>query len=435
MRVFYFILIAFLYSCTDSVEIETEAQYEEAMSLYQAERYEEALSKLAPVFVQLEGERSELMLKARYLRGFIYYLQDKNKLAYIDYLEGLDIALQLNDNLRVSRLYNEIGQIFFERELFEQALKHFELAFDHSGEATKQDIAYYNFGIGKSLSKLDQLEKAMDYLLVAADKDLEVKNYDALARDYLEMGIVQWRAGNYNQAINHYKKITEIAPLTRKSNLHLWRANNNIGNVYISQQKLEKAEEYLNKSLKYYSSENQLWITYNNLGKVYNAKKEFEKAWNCFKRSLAYNSSKGEMNELITTNHALKKTFEKLNQPDSLLYYTMLINEMALPAMETKGWLKDEEEKIALLTKYQDHLREKSERDQYAKTSWLTAFIMTFLFLSGVLSMRLWKIYNYKSPEKAHMLIKNSSEMVYLLDMFKHEKEEMKKTMDQKFKA
>ncbi|MEP2509168.1 MAG: hypothetical protein ABJH72_07410, partial [Reichenbachiella sp.] len=120
---------------------------------------------------------------------------------------------------------------------------------------------------------------------------------------------------------------------------------------------------------------------------------------------------------------------------DSLLHYTMLINDMALSAVETRTWLEDEDEKIALLTKYQDYVREKAEKDQYAKTSWLMAFIMTFIFVSGVLSMRLWKIYNYKSTEKGHALIKNSNEMVYLLDMFKNEKEEMKKVMDQKLRA
>ncbi|WP_422358686.1 hypothetical protein [Reichenbachiella sp.] len=62
------------------------------------------------------------------------------------------------------------------------------------------------------------------------------------------------------------------------------------------------------------------------------------------------------------------------------------------------------------------------------------AFIMTFIFVSGVLSVRLWKIYHYKSAEKGLALIKNSNEMVYLLDMFRKEKEEMKKSMDQKIR-
>ncbi|MEO9966534.1 MAG: tetratricopeptide repeat protein [Reichenbachiella sp.] len=435
MKIFvYFILASILVSCGDFADFDAKSNYEEALGLYRDQEYERALIKLEPVFGQNSDEiSSELLAKSLYLRGFIYYLRNNAKEAFSDYLRAMEIADDLGDGKMTSRLNNEIGQIFFEKELFEQSLSHFKLALSQADEATTQDRAYYNFGVGKSLLKLNRFEEAMDYFLVAVDINEQLRNNDALAGDHMELGVLMRKVGNYDQAIEHYEKVIKIAPLTFKSDLYLWLGNNNLGNVYLSKQNFDKAEEYLQKSLLYKNTENQLWVTYNNLGKVYNAKGEYEKAWNCFKKSLAYNSQKVEMNELIVTNNALKKTFLKLNQPDSLLHYTMLINDMALPAVQTNRWLKDEEEKIALLTKFQDYQKEKAERDQYAKTSWLLAFIVAFIFFSGVLAIRLWKIYNYKSPQKAHALIKNSSEMVYLLDMFKREKDEIKKMMDQKF--
>lgn len=430
---YFFILAVSLFSCTDSIEIETENKYERAMNFYQSEQYEEALADLKIVFASIEGERNELMVKSLYLRGFIFYLQDKNKLAYQDYLEAIDIAVDIGDDLRVSRLYNEIGQIFYERELYDQALTHFQLAYEMSNQATLQDKAYYSYGVGKTLKKLNRLEEGMEYILDAVAINSDLRNYNALADDYIEMGVIQWMVGNYKQSIEHNQKIIEIASLTNKPNFYNWIANNNIGNVYLETRQFEKAESFLLEAIKYKNIRNQLWVTYNNLGRVYNETDRYENAWECFKKSLVYNKNRREVNELAITNRGIKKTLQELNQPDSLLHYSIMINDMALPAIETKEWLKGEEEKIALLTKYQDYMQEKAKKDQYARTSWMTAFIMAFIFVSGVLSMRLWKIYNYKSPKKAHGLIKNSGEMVYLLDMFKKEKEEMKKVMDQKF--
>lgn len=429
----FFILALFLVSCSDQTEIDKENVYNDALELYRANEFDKALNMLSVLFSsEDEPLSSELMPRALYLRGFLYYLQNSSKNAYIDYMSAIEIANENGDGKLVSRLNNEIGQIFFEKELYEQSLDHFSLALKQSGDATYQDKAYYCFGVGKSLRSLNRHSEAIDYLLQAVEINDQLRNHDALADDYMEIGIIYRKAGSNEESIKMFEKVLSIAPLTRKKNLHISKAYNSIGNVYLAEQDYNNAERYFLKSLKYQNKEAQLWVTYNNLGKVYNAKEEYEKAWNCFKQSLAYNSEKGEMNELAITNTALKKTFEKLNQPDSLLYYTMKINDMALPIMETKSWLKDEDEKIALLTKYQKYEQEKAEREQYAKTSWLMAFIMTFIFVSGVLSMRLWKIYNYKSAQKGHALIKNSNEMVYLLDMFKKEKEEMKKVMDQK---
>lgn len=435
MKVFKFFLISFvLYSCTDTIDIDVNRKYDEAMSLYADGNYSDAMVKLELVFSQIESSNSELEVKALYLRGFIYYLQDNNKAAYKDYLKAIEVANIIDDRLRVSKLYNEVGQIFYESELYDQALLHFQEALKLADYATKQDVANYNYGVGKSLKMIGRVEEGVSYLLKSMDFNISLNNHRALVGDYNEMAIAQRMAGNYDQAIELYRKNEKLVSLMQNSSYYSWQLYNNMGNVFLESGDIANAESYLLKSLEFKSDAAHLWITYNNLGKVYNNKGEYETAWKYFKQSLKYNGENGEMNELAITNQALKKTFEKLDQPDSLLYYTMLINDMALPMIQNQSWLKDEEEKIALLTKYQDHEREKAEKEQYAKTSWLMAFIMTFIFMSGVLSVKLWKIYHYKSAEKGLALIKNSNEMVYLLDMFRKEKEEMKRSMDQKIR-
>lgn len=428
----YIFIIIFIASCDDAIEVSTQSLYDEAADLYRERQYEASAKKIDLLLATSGLESSILVAKSYYLRGFIYYLNNQSKEAYQDYLMALELAKEHGDEKMESRLYNEVGQIFYERELYDQALIYFQMALDHVSAASYQDRAYYNYGIGKTLTSLARFDEAMDFLLEAIEINQKLNNNNSLVNNYVEMGILQSRVGNYTVALEHYQKVIELAPLSQNPSNNMWKAYNNSGNAFLVVDMYDEAEAYLTKALEYNTNKSQLWVTYNNLGKVYNEKGQYEKAWNCFKKSLVYNSEKGEMNELAITNMALKKTFQKLNQPDSLLHYTMLINDMALPLIETQAWLKDEDMKIALLTKYQDYKEKQSEREQYAKTSWLMAFIMTFIFVSGVLSMRLWKIYNYKSPQKGYELIRNPNEMVYLLDLFKKEKEEMKKVMDQK---
>lgn len=434
-RLIYIIAIILVSSCNDDLELNQEKLYSQASELYLAKEYNQANLLLDELLNDDELDHSVLVSKAYYLRGFIAYLNNESKNAYSDYLEALTISKEVDDKKLESRLYNEIGQIFYERELYDQALHNFEMALSLADNATYQDRAYYHFGVGKTLLCVEKFDSAIDQLLEAVEINKKLRNDNSLAVNYLELGKLQSRAGNIELAYDHYNKVIDLASLTNNPNKYLWMAYSSLGNLAEKTGDMKEAENFLIQAIEYRSNDSQLWITYNNLGKVYNIIGEYEKAWNCFKRSLQYNSNKRELNELAITNNALKRTFEKLNQPDSLLYYTMMINDMALPMMQEKSWLKDEEEKIALLTKYQDYEREKAEKEQYAKTSWLMAFIMTFIFVSGVLSMRLWKIYNYKSSQKGHALIKNSNEMVYLLDMFRKEKEEMKKVMDQKMGA
>ncbi|MEP3387118.1 MAG: hypothetical protein ABJO02_02965 [Reichenbachiella sp.] len=417
------------------VEIDKESKYQEALTLYKAKDYDQAHEVLKAVFNNAaEDEQSSIIAKSLYLRGFIYYLQNNSRLAYSDYLRAIEIADVIGDEKMISRLNNEIGQIFFENELYQQALTYFQFALKFSDAATVQDRAYYYFGVGKSLRMLGRFDEGMDALLQAIEINENLRNNDALAGDYVELGKLQDGAGNIELSFEHYNTVIKIAYLTNNPNKYLWLAHNNIGKIALKSGDYDLAQRNLELALSYNVNKEQLWVTYNNLGRVFNERGEYVKAWECFKRSLAYNSEKGEMNELAITNQALKKTFEMLEQPDSLLHYSLLINDMALPMIQTKSWLKGEDEKIALLTKYQDYVKQKSEQEQYAKTSWLMAFIMTFIFMSGVLSVRLWKIYHYKSAEKGLALIKNSNEMVYLLDMFRKEKEEMKKSMDQKIR-
>lgn len=430
----YFILAIFLISCGNEMEIESNRIYEEAMSAYKAQQYDPALSKLEIVFRNIEDDQSELALKALYLRGFIYYLRDENKIAFQNYLEAIDIAEKLGDQLRIPRLYNEVGQIFYEKDMFEQSLFYYRYALDNSGQSTYQDIAFYNYGVGKSLRRLNRLDEGLEYFIKAIEINKDLNNFNALANNYLELGLLQQMAGNQGQALKHFNEIISISKLSNNADLYQWKAYNNIGNIHLIADELKSAEYYFKKSLEFDNDDSQLSVTYNNLGKICNKKGDYKLALNYFKKSLKYNSKKLELNELLITNNALNQTFEKLNQPDSLLHYTLIINNMALPAIETRSWLTDEDEKIALLTKYQEYERNKAEREQYAKTSWLMAFIMTFIFVSGVLSVRLYKIYHYRSQEKGLALIKNSNEMVYLLDMFRKEKEEMKRSMDQKIR-
>jgi tetratricopeptide (TPR) repeat protein len=364
-------------------------------------------------------------------------LENNARLAYNDYIEALKSFEYVGEDKMMAMIYNEIGELFFEKQLYDQANFNFNEALAHSEESSEQNIANFHYGIAKTIAELGEYAESLDHFLIAIEINERLKKIDYVISSYLAMGVMQSKAGNKDLARGHYAKVIEIAKFSKKPNENLRNANNNIANTYIKSGNFVEAEKYLLKALAYVDNNHeenfgQPYVTYNNLGIVYFEKKNYEKAWHYFKKSINANNKRLDVNELGITNEVIQKFYQKNAQPDSLYYYTQLINNLAMPRVKTSAWMQDDNEKIALVTKYQNYLQDKLQKKQQAKISWLMGGTLLFIMFSGLLGARLWKIYHYQPINNELSLLKNSDELVYLLDSFKNEKDELKRTMKQK---
>lgn len=431
--IIYCLLPVFIFSmvsCSDHESNGLESKYDRAVFLYKNKEFDESLVLLDQSLASV-NEENELVAKAYYLRGFIAYLKNNPRKAYDDYLDAQQIFKSLGDAEKVARLNNEIGQIFYELELYDQSLYYFQNAFEGGMSSTRKEQGNFLYGIAKSYSRLKKYEVGMDYFIQSMEVAEEYRNYSLLSSVHLELGVLQLSVGNVEQAIVHYQKVEDLASFTSNPDRIRWSALNNVGNAYLELGNIVLAKEYLLKALELESGDSQFSVTYNNLGKVYNREKKYKKAWACFKKSIEYNREKIDIDELSITNAALRKMYTMESQPDSLLYYTMKINDLAMPVMQARDQLKGDDEKVALLTKYQDYQALQAQEEQQAQMMNMAFWILLLISTSGLLGFKLWRIYNYHAVTDKHKLLKNSTEMAYLLDLFKKEKDEMKKMMNQ----
>jgi len=419
----FFIIVCV--ACNDT-EAFLEEKYKEAFALYESKNYSQAVEILDKV-LSLDHGHSETLARAYFLRGIVHYIEDRSQLAYKDYMHAMMSFDAIGNEKMVASTFNYLGQIFYERELFDQAHYYFNLALHHTHASSKKYKGFFHFGVAKSLAKLGKFDQALDHYLKANKIQEEIKNYNDLVKIEVGLGILHSVNENYNQSLVHYQTVMDLAHLTNDPELYLWKANNNIGNTFLRKGELARAEEYFLKALDYQSNDSQYAITYNDLGKVHNKREEYKKAWVCFKKSIDANDKKIELNEVAITNEGMKKIFYALNQPDSMLRYALIINDLTISLIQDKNWLEFEESKRALFMKHQNYINEQTETKHYTQISWMMALIGGIIFLTVFLAIERLRIYNYKSLKKGHNLIKNTNEAAYLLDMFMGEKEELKK--------
>ena len=286
--------------------------------------------------------------------------------------------------------------------------------------------------MAKTFAHLKKFDLSLEYYLISLEIDQDERNYSGLCDVHVGIGILQRSAGNIEQALIHYNKVLDLAQYTSKADDFRRTAFNNIGNLYLESGNYTLAKENLLKSIEFQTKKSLLTVTYNNLGQVFSKEGNYIQAWEYFKKSIEHNSFRVGLNELNITNAALREMYTAKSQPDSLLYYTMKINDLAMPVIEAKEKLTSDDEKMALLTKYQDYQVLKAKEEQRAQLLNMTFWIVLFAVISGILGYKLWKIYAYHAKVDKHRLLRNSSEMVYLLDLFKNEKDELKRMMDQK---
>lgn len=109
------------------------------------------------------------------------------------------------------------------------------------------DIGYsingdYHLNIARALcyKGIGQIEKAIEII----EKQLSVKNYNALPYDYLHLGVLYLETGDHQKAITHFKKQLEINDYLAEIHYYLALAYKGSSNQTDYIKSLAKAKEY-----------------------------------------------------------------------------------------------------------------------------------------------------------------------------------------------
>lgn len=164
---------------------------------------------------------------------------------------------------------------------------------------------------------------------------------------------------------------------------------------------------------------------YHNMANIYQEQKHYEQAWDYYEKALKEKGPIGREKDLLITYkdmafHTL--IHDQINLDYSEQYKALDSIQKDLIA-QGKGYKMD-----LITTNYFNEQREKEHQQKF----YLTLFSgLIFLWLAGFVSVRLWRIYRFESPEIALSTIKNPKELIYLFDRNRKEKEELKNTLKQ----
>lgn len=133
--------------------------------------------------------------------------------------------------------------------------------------------------------------QTMDYINYAINKSIEINDSIRLAQSYSRKGVVFYYTGDFNSALEFYKKSSTIFEMLDCKEL-LLRDYNNIALVYKQQKQYPIAINYFKESIRLgqlLNHKSNLALNYNNLGIVYRSMGELDSAFLCYNKALELN--------------------------------------------------------------------------------------------------------------------------------------------------
>ncbi|WP_167619658.1 tetratricopeptide repeat protein [Maribellus sediminis] len=293
-------------------------------------------------------------------------------------IDSLHIKLEneVEDTGKI-KLYNELAEAYYTTDLIkslEEARSALELSTEIENDLL---IVRSQMAIGRALISIGNYDEATSYFLSAL-KTAQNKNYltDEIII-YTRLGVVQDRIEQFDAALEYYFKALNIynesveVGRSLENNTNIQGIYNNIGNIYLSKNELENAEEYYLKGLALAVNKNNninIGIICNNLGKLELQRNNFSTSLEYLKKSLQarqdiddksgiaksyYNLShyyevtgklelaleyahkslqiSGEVNEPLSAQVAtmlLYNNYKKLGKSDSALYYHEIFKQL-----------------------------------------------------------------------------------------------------------
>ena len=184
-------------------------------------------------------------------------------------------------------------------------------------EKAKNDLCIVRskMAIGRSLISIGDYDEALENFLSGL-KIAQKNNYktDEIII-YTRLGVVQDRIEQFDAALDYYFKALNIynesveAGTPLEDNTNVQGLYNNIGNIYLSNNELDKAEEYYLKGLALAENKNDntnIGIICNNLGKL-----EIQK--NNFTKSLDYLEKSLKSRQIINDKSGIAKSYYNLS--------------------------------------------------------------------------------------------------------------------------
>ncbi|MES2838272.1 MAG: tetratricopeptide repeat protein [Bacteroidota bacterium] len=340
-------------------------------------------------------------------------------------------ATKINDNYILAKVHNNLGIVYDELGDYDKALKYYlasmrskEKVNNRKGIATSLiNIGVLQFKIGRNKESIATMYKAIEVIN-------EVKNYKDLSYPYTTLGnaygdLKQYDSSEFyiNKSIENGKKFEDVFTLSK--------ATSNMADFLVEQKRFQESIKYAEEAIVLFNSiESKDGLVRANMviGRAHAGLKQYDKAEEFLDKSLKMALQLGLKKEIQTTyffkykacyeNKKYECAVENLMMMSS--YRDSLFNENSnrqIADMETK--YETEKKDKELIKKNAEIKTQQLESSRRALQR--NAFIVGFLIIA-LASIFIFK--NYKKIRKANAIISEQ----------KHEVEQQKEIIEEKNK-
>lgn len=240
-----------------------------------------AITNKAIATLEKEKDANGVAIAQSYL-GVYYYLQNNFSKA-VENLKAAESFFVKNSNQqRLSRIYNNLGVVYGALFDYNSSLKYYNKVLEIKNQnPEKHDISNNLINIAAIYYDQGDYKKCVATNERALVLTLSKKNYESTAIIYANLGAAHERMGNFNESKNYALKALDLYQNKVDNPLALIRTYSNLGSTYMSQNKLDDARYYYNKSLELNEKQNnegQLNVLLNNMAELERKSGNYSKA-------------------------------------------------------------------------------------------------------------------------------------------------------------
>ncbi|MDY0199407.1 MAG: tetratricopeptide repeat protein [Tenuifilaceae bacterium] len=423
-----------------STELLQRAYYQLGYVYYYQNNFDEA-EKYYNLSLQLARQNNSDQGQALALNrlGNVTQLKTNYIQALDFYLEALNLNTKANCKPEVARTLVNLANVYSVIGQYQRSIEHFLQAMEiHEEVGEKEGLAWTSLGIARLFKRLDLLDRAMEYaqnsLKYYRQIEQESGNSIGVTLCLNEIGSIYRKLGDFNKALEYTQMVLEINRQT--GNLYGQAANNiSLGVIFLDQGKDKLARESLNQALALknkVADSLDLASLHRYLGEIEMRSGNLLQAQRYFLQSLSFAQKHRLIPDISEAYFSLSKVYAQQGSHskalDAYKNYTTFkdsLNSSDISRLEMQYEFEKREKEQELIAKQREALQQaKIERQRVVLLIFVAAFVLTGILLAFIFTL-------YREKNRVNrLLVEQNIEISNQKEEIESQKEEIEQQRD-----
>ncbi|MBL3657541.1 ATP-binding protein [Fulvivirga sediminis] len=351
--------------------------------------------------------------------AFYYNVQSNYQKALKLDLESLRLYKKLGNGRGVTKSFNNIGEDYFELDLFSDAYDYYQKSLRKAKEIEDElYVVISTYNIGRVLKSMGQLEKAMEYIQRSLELSRAIDDKEGTAYSYHDIGEILILEGEYDQAL---EKLQYALKMSRQLSIKVLTPKilHKIAVAYENQEQFDQALNYHDSSLLIYqniNSKSGVAEAYLGMGAVYRKMSAYKEANSFIEKSLEISTNIKDRDLIIACYYELSLLYEQKEFFRQSLNYYKKYKSLQDSLFGEKHWEQFAQIQLKYETANKDmeinflSQQEEQQKRQLENEAFFRNILVLILAFTGVLLITLYRS-SIKRKKINKLLVQHQQEL------------------------